>query len=81
MLDTYMSLMKTYPERGSEFNDIGSMVHISFGTLSQSDYTNGDPSLEFWCYAGMNVLPSVQSSLKANNLMFLVGVSTLPTPM
>ena len=54
VLDTYMSLMKTYPERGSELNDVGSMVHIYFGTLSQSDYNNGDPSLEFWCYAGMN---------------------------
>ena len=57
------------------------MVHISFGVLSQNDYTTGNPSLEFWCYAGMEMFPSVQYSLEANNMMFLGGVYTLSTPV
>ena len=47
VLDTYVSLMETYSERGSELNELGYMVHISFGVISQSDYTTGNPSLEF----------------------------------
>ena len=56
VLDTYVSLMETYSERGSELNELGYMVHISFGVISHSDYTTGDPSLEFCCYAGMENL-------------------------
>ena len=48
MLNIYVSLMKNYPEIGSELNELGSMVHISFVVIDHSDYTTGTPLLVFW---------------------------------
>ena len=73
--------MKTYPERVSELNELGYMVHIFFGVISQSDYTTGNPSLDFWFYVGMEILTLVKYSLEENNLMFLGGEYTLSIPV